>query len=79
MIKAEGAWAPTLMLTLTLALTLTLQGFGRAFSRQCRGSKIGLWVPGDVGRDQDGHWSLGRRAVTSRKSCLLTPCLSLSW
>lgn len=60
MIKAEGAWAPRLRLD---------------FSRQCRGLKIGLWVPGAVGRDQDGHWSLGSRAVTSRKSCLLPPWL----
>lgn len=40
-----------------------------------QGLKIGLWVPGAVGRDQDGHWSLGSRAVTSRKSCLLPPWL----
>lgn len=39
------------------------------------GFKIGLWVLGAVGRDQDGHWSLGSRAVTSRKSCLLPPWL----
>lgn len=59
-IKAEGAWAPRLRTGLLQAM---------------QGLKIGLWVPGAVGRDQDGHWSLGSRAVTSRKSCLLPPWL----
>lgn len=44
MIKAEGAWAPRLRMGLLQAV---------------QGLKIGLWVPGAVGRDQDGHWSLG--------------------
>lgn len=44
MIKAEGAWAPRLRMGLLQAV---------------QGLKIGLWVPGAVGRDRDGHWSLG--------------------